>query len=101
MWWNDNERGKSKYTKKKICPSATLSSTYTTWAGRESNQGLRGEGLATNQALEPLYGLQLSPTSPFTKFKSYSSVRTRAGCAVAQLVEVPRYKPEGRGFDSQ
>jgi hypothetical protein len=96
-WWNDNERGKSKYTEKKICLSATLSTTYPTWAVRESNQGLRGEGLATKQAPEPLYGLQFKSYKTENHIHQYGC----AGYALAQLVEVLRYKPEGRGFCSQ
>jgi hypothetical protein len=33
--------------------------------------------------------------------RSFSSFYERGGHAVAQLVEVLRYKPEGRGFDSR
>jgi hypothetical protein len=54
-----------------MCISATLSSTYPKWAGRESNQGLRGEGLATNQAPEPLYGLQIKPYKPVYKIENH------------------------------
>ena len=71
VWWNDNERGKSKYTEKNICLIATLSSTYPTRAGHESNQGLRGEGLATKQAPEPLYGLQIKPYKAIYKIENY------------------------------
>jgi hypothetical protein len=31
----------------------------------------------------------------------YSSTQNYPGCAVAQLVEALRYKPEGRGLDFQ
>jgi len=35
------------------------------------------------------------------KRREISRLRLRLGNAVAQLVEALRYKPEGRGFDSQ
>jgi hypothetical protein len=44
--WNDTDRGKLK-TRRKTCPSATLSTTNPTWTDPESNLGLRGE--ATNK----------------------------------------------------
>jgi len=82
-----------------MCLSSTLSSTYPKWAGRESNQGLRGEGLATKQAPEPLYGLQIKPYKPVYKIENH--IHQYGHKRSTQLVVVPRYKPEGRGFDSQ
>jgi hypothetical protein len=35
------------------------------------------------------------------KFISYTRYNIRWGHAVAELVEAPCYKPEGRGFDSR
>jgi hypothetical protein len=39
-WWNDNERGKPKYSEKKTFPNTTLSTTNPTWSGLGSNLGL-------------------------------------------------------------
>lgn len=47
--FDDTERGKSKYSEKKICFDVTLSTTYPTWAGRGSNHSLRGKGLQTKR----------------------------------------------------
>ena len=43
---NEIDRGKPKYSGKKTCPSATLSTTNPTWTDPASNLGLRGEVLA-------------------------------------------------------
>jgi hypothetical protein len=46
--WNEIDRGKPKYsgenrsTRGKTCPSATLSTTNSTWNDQGSNPGLRG-----------------------------------------------------------
>jgi hypothetical protein len=46
--WNEIDRGKPT-TRRKTCPSATLSTTNLTWTDPESNPGLRGERPATNR----------------------------------------------------
>jgi hypothetical protein len=46
-WWNEDWQGKPKYSEK-ICPSATLSTTNTTWPDPGSNPGRRGGKPATN-----------------------------------------------------
>jgi hypothetical protein len=45
--WNDIDRGKWR-TRRKICPSATLSTIYPTWIEPGANPGLRGDRPATN-----------------------------------------------------
>jgi hypothetical protein len=72
VWWNDNETGKSKYSYKgkKTCLTATLSSTYPTWAGWESNQGLRGERLAIKHPSHCTAN-RLSHTNQLTKLKNH------------------------------
>jgi hypothetical protein len=40
--------GKNRRTRRKTCPSATLSTTNPTWVDSGANQGLRGERAATN-----------------------------------------------------
>jgi hypothetical protein len=47
--WNEIYRGKPKYSGKKTCPSATLSSTNPTWTDPGLNLGLRGERPATKR----------------------------------------------------
>jgi hypothetical protein len=71
IWWNAHEKENSKYSEKKICLSATLSSTYPTSAGRESNQCLHGEGLVTKQAPEPWYGSQIRSYKPIYKTENH------------------------------
>jgi hypothetical protein len=44
--WNEIDRG---CTRRKISPSATLSTTNPTWTDPGSNLGLRGGRLATNR----------------------------------------------------
>jgi hypothetical protein len=46
--WNKINRGKPT-TRRKTCPSATLSSTNLTWTDPGSNPGLRGERPVTNR----------------------------------------------------
>jgi hypothetical protein len=46
--WNEIDRGKPT-TRRKTCPSATLSITNPTWTDPGSNSGLRGERPATNR----------------------------------------------------
>jgi hypothetical protein len=46
--WNEIDRGKPT-TRRKISPSATLSTTNLTWTDPGSNPGLSGERLATNR----------------------------------------------------
>jgi hypothetical protein len=41
--------GEKRSTRRKTCPSATLSTTNPTWTDPESNPGFRGERLATNR----------------------------------------------------
>jgi hypothetical protein len=41
--------GENRSTRRKTCPSATLSTTNPTWTDPGSNPGLRGERLATNR----------------------------------------------------
>jgi hypothetical protein len=45
--WNDMT-GENRRTRRKTCPSATLSTTNPTWIDPGSNPGLRGERPATN-----------------------------------------------------
>jgi hypothetical protein len=47
--WNEIDRGKPKYSEKKTCLSATLSTTNTTWTDPGSKPGLCGERPATNR----------------------------------------------------
>jgi hypothetical protein len=46
--WNEIDRGKPT-TRRKPCPSATLSTTNSTWTDPGSNPGLRSERPATNR----------------------------------------------------
>jgi hypothetical protein len=46
--WNDVLTGENRRTRRKSCPSATLSSTNPTWIDPGANAGLRGERPATN-----------------------------------------------------
>jgi hypothetical protein len=46
--WNEIDRGKPT-TRRKTCPSATLSTTNLTWIDPGSNPGLRGERPATSR----------------------------------------------------
>jgi hypothetical protein len=46
--WNETDRGKP-ITRRKTCPSATLSTTNFTWTDPGSNPGLCGERPATNR----------------------------------------------------
>jgi hypothetical protein len=46
--WNEIDREKPT-TRRKTCPSATLSTTNFTWTDPGSNPGLRGERPATNR----------------------------------------------------
>jgi hypothetical protein len=46
--WNEIDRRKPT-TRRKTCPSATLSTTNPTWTDPGSNSGLRGERPATNR----------------------------------------------------
>jgi hypothetical protein len=46
--WNEIDRGKPT-TRRKTCPSATLSTTNLTWTDPGSNPGLHGESPATNR----------------------------------------------------
>jgi hypothetical protein len=55
-WWNE---GKPKYSEK-TCPSATLSTTNTTWPDLGSNPGRRGGKPAT---IRLSYGTALYPRS--------------------------------------
>jgi hypothetical protein len=41
--------GENRSTRRKTCPSATLSATNPIWADPGSNPGLRGERPATNR----------------------------------------------------
>ena len=41
--------GENRSTRRKTCPSTTLSTTNPTWTDQESNPGLRGERPATNR----------------------------------------------------
>jgi hypothetical protein len=47
--WNEIDRGNPKYSGKKTCPSATLSTKISTWTDPGSNPGLRGGRPATNR----------------------------------------------------
>jgi hypothetical protein len=44
IYWRENRR-----TRRKTCPSATLSTTNPTWIDQGANPGLRGERLETNR----------------------------------------------------
>jgi hypothetical protein len=57
IWWNEDGQGKPKYSEK-TCPSATLSTTNSTWLGPGSNPGRRGGKPATNRLS---YGVALLP----------------------------------------
>jgi hypothetical protein len=46
--WNDILKGENRRTRRKSCPSATLSTTNPTWIDPGVNPGLRGERSATN-----------------------------------------------------
>jgi hypothetical protein len=46
--WKDILTGENRRTRRKTCPSATLSTTNLTWIDPDSNPGLRGERSATN-----------------------------------------------------
>jgi hypothetical protein len=46
--WNDIQTGENRRTRRKTCPSATLSTTNPTWIDTGANPGLRGERPATN-----------------------------------------------------
>jgi hypothetical protein len=46
-WWNYIDR-ENRRTRRKTCPSATLSTTNATWIDPGTNQGLRGERPVTN-----------------------------------------------------
>jgi hypothetical protein len=46
-WWNDTDRGKLKYSVKKLS-QCTLPTTNPTWTGLGLNPGLRGDRLAAN-----------------------------------------------------
>jgi hypothetical protein len=47
-WWNDILAGGNRRTRRKSCPSATLSSINPTWIDPGANPALRGERPATN-----------------------------------------------------
>jgi hypothetical protein len=46
--WNDILTGENRRTRRKTCPSATLSTINPTWIDPCSNPGIRGERPATN-----------------------------------------------------
>jgi hypothetical protein len=46
--WNDILTGENRRTRRKTCPSATLSTTNPTWFDPDANPGLRGETPAAN-----------------------------------------------------
>jgi hypothetical protein len=46
--WNDILTGENRRTRRKTCPSATLSTTNPTWIDPGANPGLRGERPATD-----------------------------------------------------
>jgi hypothetical protein len=46
--WNSILTGENRRTRRKTCPSATLSTTNPTWIDPGANSGLRGERPATN-----------------------------------------------------
>jgi hypothetical protein len=46
--WNDILTGENRRTRRKSCPSATLSTTNPTWIDPGANPGLRGERSAIN-----------------------------------------------------
>jgi hypothetical protein len=47
-WWNDILTGENRRTRRKTCPSSTLSTTNPTWIGRGANPGLHVERPTTN-----------------------------------------------------
>jgi hypothetical protein len=48
IWWNEDWQGKPKYSEK-TCPSATLSTTESTWPDPGANPSRRGGKPATNR----------------------------------------------------
>jgi hypothetical protein len=90
--WNEDWQGKPKYSEKTY-PSATLSTTNSTWPDPGSNPGWRGGNPATNSLS---YGaadlLQLVTHSHFIKliFKQYS--------AIVDLHNLPTTVAHGLGF---
>jgi hypothetical protein len=68
---------KYSYKEKKTCLTAALSSAYPTWAGWESNQGLRGKRLSEH--LSHCTANRLSPTNPLTKLKIIFTGRDTRG----------------------
>jgi hypothetical protein len=51
LQWNDILTGENRTTRKKTCPSATLSTSNPTWIYPGANPGLRGERPATNNLI--------------------------------------------------
>jgi hypothetical protein len=71
--WNEIDRGKPT-TRRKTCPSATLSTTNLTWTYLGSNPGLRGERPATNRLSHGTASIQYFP---LTIEETYNSVGSR------------------------
>jgi hypothetical protein len=77
IWWNKNWLGKPKYSEK-TCPSATLSTTNSTWPDPGSNLGRCGEKLATNRLsygavnLLDVTTIVISNLFPYSKLLKYN-----------------------------
>jgi hypothetical protein len=72
--WNDILTGENRRTRRKTCPSATLSATKLTWIDPATNTGLRGERPATNylsHGTAILHILQLSDKRKFSSTYFY------------------------------
>jgi hypothetical protein len=63
--------GENRRTRRKTCPSATLSTTNPTWTDPGSNSGLRGERPATNR---------LSHGTAFSKIDRTAQMYLRISC---------------------
>jgi hypothetical protein len=71
--WKEIDRGKPT-SRRKTCPSATLSTTNLTWTDPGSNPGLRGERPATNRLShgKAKTYVKFIGVSRTTEFSSYS-----------------------------
>jgi hypothetical protein len=77
--WNDIDR-ENRRTRRKTCPSATLSTTNPTWIEPGANPGLRGERPATNDLSYLPLSSSFSSSFPFPFVPLQ-----RRGCLVAPL----------------
>jgi hypothetical protein len=65
--WNEIDRGKPT-TRRKTCPSATLSTTNLTWTDPGSSPGVRGERPATNRLSHGTAFISFTASGNFFKF---------------------------------